>query len=98
MDPEEIRVNDVLEELYREHGYVTIKDKGDTDSRYYLEQEARKRALAHLDPEDRKMIEACAAALKISMSGNYAGKGTVLQIIEHIGIFLAASSKRMNKR
>ena len=67
--------------------------KNDPEGKYIMEQESRKRALAHISLEDRKMIDSCRKRL-----GDVGiGESSALQILAHLGIFLSASRSNSEK-
>lgn len=82
------RVKDAFDRVYRETGFKpTSKIPNDPESKVMLEQEARKRALAHLQGKDRAVIDSCAQRLKDCSSHVGLGDSAALQILEHLGIF-----------
>ena len=84
------RVKEAFDRIYREEGYVPSSNlKSDPNSKPLLEQESRKRALAHLDLHDRIVIESCIDRLKECCPGVALGDSAALMILEHIGIFLS---------
>lgn len=88
------RVKDAFDRVYREEGFVaSSRLKSDPNSKPLLEQEARKRALAHLDPHDRIVIDSCVKRLKECRPGVYLGDSAALMILQHIGIFLSEAGK-----
>ena len=85
-----VNVKEAYDRVYREAGFIPVTTKkNDPNSKPYIEQEARKRALAHLEPEDRMQVNSCVKRLKECCPGVYLGDSAALQIIEHIGIFLS---------
>jgi len=89
------RVKDAFERVYREEGFIpTSKVSNDPESKVMLEQEARKRALAHLDGKDRAVIESCVKRLKECCPHVSLGDSAALQILEHIGILFSEASRK----
>jgi len=85
-----VNVKEAYDRVYREAHFVPSSNfKNDPNSKPMLEQEARKRALAHLDGFDRHQVEGCVKRLKECCPGVYLGDNAALQIIEHLGIFLS---------
>ena len=88
------RVKHVIDAVYAESGFrPASKESNDPESKYVLEQEARKRALAHLDPQDRNRINSCTKCLKDRARGTYLGDSAALQVLMHLGIFLSRAGK-----
>ena len=88
------RVKDAFDRVYREEGFVpTSKAHNDPESKTMLEQEARKRALAHLSVKDRVVIDSCVKRMKEACVSVYLGDSSALQILEHIGIFLSEAGR-----
>ena len=85
-----VNVKEVYDRVYREAGFIPVTTKkNDPNSKPYIEQEARKRALAHLEGYDRFQIDSCIKRMKECCPGVYLGDSAALQIIEHLGIFLS---------
>lgn len=85
-----INVKESFDRVYREAGFIPTSNlRNDPDSKAYIEQEARKRALAHLEGYDRFQIDSCIKRMKECCPGVYLGDNAALQILEHLGIFLA---------
>lgn len=85
-----ISVKTAFDRVYHQAGFVPqSKIPNDPESKVMLEQESRKRALAHLEPHDRRQVESCVKRLKETCVGVYLGDAAALQILEHIGVFLA---------
>ena len=85
-----VNVKEAYDRMYREAVFIPVTTKkNDPNSKPYIEQEARKRALAHLEPEDRMQVNSCVKRLKECCPGVYLGDSEALQILEHIGIFLS---------
>ena len=90
---EEIRVKNILDEVYREHGR-TEASKGshdDPDSKSSLELSARRRAFTDLTVADRRVISRAAKDI-IEQTGLKRDAG--LSVLMHLGIFLIACERR----
>lgn len=89
-----ISVKEAYDRVYRKAGFVPSSNlKNDPNSKPMLEQEARKKALGSLDSEDRMQVNSCVKRLKECCPGVYLGDSAALQILEHIGIFLAEAER-----
>ena len=89
-----VSVKEAYNRIYREAHFVpTSNMKNNPDSKSYIEQEARKRALAHLDGYDRFQVDSCVKRVKECCPGVSLGDSAALQIIEHLGIFLAEAER-----
>lgn len=89
------RVKEAFDRVYRETGFKpTSKIPNDPESKVMLEQEARKRALAHLPGKDRAVIDSCAQRLKECSTGAGLGDSAALQILEHLGIFFSEATRK----
>ena len=89
-----ISVKEAYDRVYRKAGFQPSSNlKNDPNSKPMLEQEARKRALSKLDGRDRVMIDSCVKRMKECCPGVYLGDSAALQILEHIGIFLAEAER-----
>ena len=95
MDPEEIRVKQVIEGIYAEHGFVpTSKKSNDPTSAYELEKEACRRALTRMGTKERMEVEGYIKRLSESCRGVYMGKYAAMQILMHLGVFLSMVEER----
>ena len=89
-----VSVKDAFDRVYKQSGFIPqSKIPNDPESKVMLEQESRKRALAHLDPADRRQVESCMKRLKETCPGVSLGDSAALQIIEHLGIFFAEAER-----
>ena len=89
-----VSVKNAFDRVYKQSGFTPqSKLPNDPESKVVLEQESRKRALAHLEPEDRHQVEGCVKRLKECCVGVYLGDAAALQILEHIGVFLAQAER-----
>ena len=87
-------VKEAYDRVYRKAGFQPSSNlKGDPNSKTYLEAEARNHALTKLDGQDRRQVDSCVKRLKECCPGVYLGDSAALQIIEHIGIFLAEAER-----
>ena len=88
------RAKDIIDAIYQEACYVESRtDSNDPNSKRVMEQESRKRALAHMGVKDRIMIEGCATRLKEAAG---IGDSSAMQILMHLGIIL--SEREFNGR
>ena len=89
-----MNVKEAYDRVYRKAGFQPSSNlKSDPNSKTNLETEARKRALSALEPEDRQQIDGCVKRMKECCVGVYLGDASALQILEHIGIFLAEAER-----
>ena len=89
-----VSVKDAFDRVYKQEKFIpTSKVSNDPDSKPMLEQESRKRALAHLDIQDRLVVMDCVKRLKETCPGVMLGDSAALQILEHIGVFLMQAER-----
>jgi len=89
-----VNVKEAFDRVYKECSCVpTSKASNDPESKVMLEQESRKRALAHLEPHDRYEVESCVKRLRECCRGVMLGDSAALQIIEHLGIFFSEAAR-----
>ena len=89
-----MNVKEAYDRVYRKAGFTPTSNRSDdTNSKTNLETEARKRALTALEPEDRHQIDGCVKRMKECCVGVYLGDAAALQILEHIGVFLAEAER-----
>lgn len=85
-----ITVKEAYDRIYREAGFIpTSNMSNDPNSKTSIEQESRRRALSALDLQDRQNVNSCVTRMKECCRGVYLGDSAALQILEHIGVFLA---------
>ena len=82
------RVRDAFSDIYLEAKIIPSSKSNDPDSQYELESQSFERGLRALDPEDRAQVNKMIDELSKRL-GRGSGKGTAMQIIAHMGIFLA---------
>ena len=84
-----ISVKEAFDREYRRTGYVPSSNMvNDPNSKAYIENSARKKALMDLDSYDRTNVNSCVKRLKECCQHVSLGDAAALQILEHIGIFL----------
>ena len=89
-----VSVKEAYDRVYRKAGFQPSSNmKNDPNSKPMLEQEARNHALSKLEPEDRYNVNSCVKRLKECCPGVALGDSAALQIIEHLGIFLAEAER-----
>lgn len=91
------RVESVLREIYREHGYDPDKaqaKKNDPDCRWYIETIVVKKAMRNLDTKARCAIERMLRDLQELSGIQGLGEAAALQIIWKLGVFFCAAEKR----
>ena len=89
MEQKWVSVKEAYNREYRKANYVPSSNMAnDPNSKTYLENEARKKALANLNNYDSYNVNSCVKRLKECCIGVSLGDAAALQIIEHIGIFL----------
>ena len=89
-----VSVKNAFDRVYKQSGFTPqSKLPNDPESKVVLEQESRKRALAHPEPSDRYQVEGCVKRLKEVCPGVNLGDSAALQILEHIGIFLMEAER-----
>ena len=89
MEQRWISVKEAYDREYRRANYVPSSNMAnDPNSKTYLENEARKKALTDLNSYDRYNVNSCVKRLKECCIGVSLGDAAALQVIEHIGIFL----------
>lgn len=85
-----ITAKEAYDRIYREAGFTPTSNRSDDPtSKPALEQDSRRRALSELEPRDRVVVVDCVKRLKECCVGVYLGDAAALQILEHIGVFLA---------
>ena len=94
MEQKWVSVKEAYNREYRMVNYVPSSNMAnDQNSKTYLENEARKKVLGSLDSEDRYNVNSCVKRLKECCIGVSLGDAAALQIIEHIGVFLAEAER-----
>ena len=89
-----ITAKEAYDRIYREAGFTPTSNRSDDpNSKPALEQDSRRRALSALEPEDRNRVNGCVKRLKECCVGVYLGDAAALQILEHIGVFLAEAER-----
>lgn len=83
------RVQDALDKIYKEHGYTHTTGDPEAETAAYIEGVAINKAMRNLEPGDRRRIEGYRANLIEALKGTQFGDRAALQVLSHLGIFLA---------